>query len=74
LETLGVDAHAASRLFPQRMKKISFVITSAQHAAFERLRLADELNIEPAASLARRLFLIGLAKADDHKTTNKKSK
>jgi len=53
------------------MKKISFNVTAAQHAAFERLRHVDELNVEPAASLARRLFLIGLIKSDEFKTKTK---
>ena len=69
-----LDARERRGLFPQRMKKISFVITSAQHAAFERLRRADELNVEPAAAVARRLFLIGLIQSDGFKTTNKTKK
>jgi hypothetical protein len=55
------------------MKKISFNVTAIQHAAFERLRRSDELNIEPAASLARRLFLIGLNQSDGLKTKPKKT-
>jgi hypothetical protein len=74
LESLGIDAHATHRLFPQRMKKISFNVTATQHAAFERLRRADELNVEPAAAVARRLFLIGLIQSDGFKTTNKTKK
>lgn len=77
LETLGIDAHAASCLFPQRMKKmkkVSFNITPSQHAAFERVRIASPLNVEPASAVARRLFLIGLAQADVVKTTTNKSK
>ena len=54
------------------MKKISFNVTAAQLAAFERLRRADELNTEPAAALARRLFLIGLNQSDGFKTTKPK--
>jgi hypothetical protein len=53
------------------MKKISFNVTAAQHAAFEFLRTADVLNIEPAASMARRLFLIGLIKSDEFKNKTK---
>jgi len=43
------------------MKKISFTITPAQHAAFEAARKSSALGIEPAAAVARRLFLIGLS-------------
>jgi len=56
------------------MKKISFNVTAIQHAAFERLRRSDELNIEPAASLARRLFLIGLSQAGVQPTKLKRTK
>jgi len=56
------------------MKKISFNVTPAQHDAFERVRKASPLGVEPAAAVARRLFLIGLSQADVTKTTNKKSK
>jgi hypothetical protein len=45
------------------MKKISFTITPAQHAAFEAARKSSALGIEPAAAVARRLFLIGLSQA-----------
>ena len=56
------------------MKKVSFIITQQQHDAFERVRKASPLGVEPAAAVARRLFLIGLVQADGTKTTNKKSK
>jgi hypothetical protein len=70
----GLDAHRPSGLFPPRMKKVSFIITPAQHDAFERVRRASPLGVEPSAAVARRLFLIGLVQADVTKTTNKKSK
>jgi hypothetical protein len=54
------------------MKKISFVITPAQAAAFEAMRRRSPLGVEPAASVARRFFLIGLMQADI--PTNPKSK
>ena len=55
------------------MKKISFVITPAQAAAFEAMRRTSPLGIEPAASLARRFFLIGLVRAEiQPKTKTKK--
>jgi hypothetical protein len=70
----GLDAREPRGLFPQRMKKVSFIITQQQHDAFERVRKASPLGVEPAAAVARRLFLIGLVQADVVKTTNKTKK
>lgn len=56
------------------MKKVSFNITPAQHDAFERVRRASPLGVEPSAAVARRLFLIGLVQADVTKTTTKTKK
>ena len=56
------------------MKKISFVITPAQAAAFEAARQSSPLGIEPAASVARRFFLVGLAQADSKTTKKPKAK
>lgn len=61
-------------LYPRRMKKISFVITPAQAAAFEAARRASPLGVEPAASVARRFFLIGLVQADIQETKTKTKK
>ena len=69
-----LDAREPRGLFPPRMKKISFVITQQQHDAFERVRSAPAaLGVEPAAAVARRLFLIGLSRADATKTKPKKT-
>lgn len=68
----GLDAYRPSGLFPPRMKKVSFVITPAQHEVFERLRRTSPLGVEPSAALARRFFLIGLVQADVTKTTKTK--
>lgn len=70
----GLDACGPRGLFPQRMKKISFVITAAQHAAFERVRRAAPLGVEPSAAVARRLFLVGLVQADTTTTQTKTKK
>ena len=72
----GLDAREPRGLFPQRMKKISFIITKEQHDVFEQVRRASPLGVEPAAAVARRLFLIGLIheRVTKTKTTNKKSK
>ena len=67
-----LDARKPRGLFPQRMKKVSFIITQQQHDAFERVRKASPLGVEPSAAVARRLFLIGLVQADVTKTTTKK--
>lgn len=56
------------------MKKISFMITPAQAAAFEAARRASPLGVEPAASVARRFFLIGLVQADTNTTKKPKAK
>ena len=45
------------------MKKIAFNLTPAQFDAFEKLRKADTITSEPQASLARRLFLLGLVQS-----------
>jgi len=67
-----LDPREPRGLFPQRMKKVSFIITQQQHDAFERVRKASPLGVEPSAAVARRLFLIGLVQADVTKTTTKK--
>jgi hypothetical protein len=56
------------------MKKISFIITKEQHDVFEQVRRASPLGVEPAAAVARRLFLIGLIHEEitRTKTTTKK--
>jgi hypothetical protein len=68
----GLDTHRPRGLFPPRMKKVCFIITPAQHDAFERVRKASPLGVEPAAAVARRLFLIGLSQAGVTKTTKPK--
>jgi hypothetical protein len=56
------------------MKKIAFVITPDQWSAFEAARKSSALGIEPAAAVARRLFLIGLSQAGVQPTKLKRTK
>ena len=56
------------------MKKIAFVITAEQWSAFEAARKSSALGIEPAAAVARRLFLIGLSQAGVQPTKLKRTK